>query len=208
MIAGVGVHNFRDLGGYPAGDGRRTRWRTLFRADGLHRLTEPTWRSSGRWACDGDRSPHRDESTERGRFPVDAHPVGYHHLSLMDVIWDPAEAPPAHEPATEFLLTRATMEMLVVGPTSVRPGDRRPGRPGRAAGGVPLRCGQGPHRPAGGDAARVARRAARVVLADYELTVAGMERMRAWLLANDPELAANLAGVPGGVHGGAARRAG
>ncbi|NDH37596.1 MAG: protein-tyrosine-phosphatase, partial [Acidimicrobiia bacterium] len=33
------VHNFRDLGGYPTADGRHTRWRTLFRADGLYRLT-------------------------------------------------------------------------------------------------------------------------------------------------------------------------
>ena len=33
--------NFRDLGGYPVGGGHRTRWRTLFRADGLHRLTAP-----------------------------------------------------------------------------------------------------------------------------------------------------------------------
>ena len=33
------VHNFRDLGGYPTADGRETRWRTLFRADGLYRLT-------------------------------------------------------------------------------------------------------------------------------------------------------------------------
>ena len=34
------VHNFRDLGGYPTEDGRVTRWRTLFRADGLHRLAD------------------------------------------------------------------------------------------------------------------------------------------------------------------------
>ena len=33
------VHNFRDLGGYPTTDGRVTRWRRLFRADGLYRLT-------------------------------------------------------------------------------------------------------------------------------------------------------------------------
>ena len=32
------VHNFRDVGGYPTADGRTTRWRTLFRADGLYRL--------------------------------------------------------------------------------------------------------------------------------------------------------------------------
>jgi protein-tyrosine phosphatase len=35
-----GAVNFRDLGGYPAGGGRRTRWRRLFRADSLGDLTE------------------------------------------------------------------------------------------------------------------------------------------------------------------------
>ena len=35
-----GAANFRDLGGYPAGGGRHTRWRRLFRADSLGDLTE------------------------------------------------------------------------------------------------------------------------------------------------------------------------
>lgn len=36
-----GCFNFRDLGGYRTTQGRSsTRWRTLFRADGLHRLTD------------------------------------------------------------------------------------------------------------------------------------------------------------------------
>ncbi len=35
-----GCHNFRDLGGYPAAGGRSVRWRRLFRADGLHDLTQ------------------------------------------------------------------------------------------------------------------------------------------------------------------------
>jgi protein-tyrosine phosphatase len=34
-----GVTNFRDLGGYPTADGRRTRWGRVFRSDALHRLT-------------------------------------------------------------------------------------------------------------------------------------------------------------------------
>ena len=34
------VHNFRDLGGYETADGRRTRWRRLFRADALGSLAE------------------------------------------------------------------------------------------------------------------------------------------------------------------------
>ena len=35
-----GAANFRDLGGYPAIDGRRTRWERLYRADNLAGLTE------------------------------------------------------------------------------------------------------------------------------------------------------------------------
>jgi protein-tyrosine phosphatase len=33
-----GTRNLRDVGGYPAGRGRRTRWRTLYRTDSLDRL--------------------------------------------------------------------------------------------------------------------------------------------------------------------------
>ena len=39
LIALEAVHNFRDLGGYPTSTGQSTKWRTLFRADGLYRLT-------------------------------------------------------------------------------------------------------------------------------------------------------------------------
>ena len=35
-----GCFNFRDLGGYPTEDGRRLRWRMLFRSDALHHLSE------------------------------------------------------------------------------------------------------------------------------------------------------------------------
>jgi protein-tyrosine phosphatase len=35
-----GTFNVRDLGGYPTGDGRQTRWRTVWRADSLHRLPD------------------------------------------------------------------------------------------------------------------------------------------------------------------------
>ena len=35
-----GAVNFRDLGGYPASDGRRTRWGLVYRADNLAGLTD------------------------------------------------------------------------------------------------------------------------------------------------------------------------
>lgn len=39
-----GTFNLRDVGGYPTADGGETRWRTLFRADSLHRLPLPAQR--------------------------------------------------------------------------------------------------------------------------------------------------------------------
>ncbi len=36
----AGPVNFRDLGGYPAADGRRVAWGRLYRSDSLHRLEE------------------------------------------------------------------------------------------------------------------------------------------------------------------------
>ncbi|MDQ6837172.1 MAG: tyrosine-protein phosphatase [Actinomycetota bacterium] len=40
LIAMEGCFNFRDLGGYRGIDGRTLRWGRLFRADGLHHLTD------------------------------------------------------------------------------------------------------------------------------------------------------------------------
>lgn len=36
----AGASNFRDLGGYPAKDGRRVRWRQIFRSNHLGHLTD------------------------------------------------------------------------------------------------------------------------------------------------------------------------
>ncbi len=40
-----GTRNLRDVGGYPAGEGRRTRWRTLLRTDALDRLPPDSQRA-------------------------------------------------------------------------------------------------------------------------------------------------------------------
>jgi protein-tyrosine phosphatase len=81
-----GCHNFRDLGGYPARGGKRVRWRTLFRSDGLHLLS------------DADVARLQDEiglghivdlrsSGERqidGVGPLGDAPVQHHHVPLFD----------------------------------------------------------------------------------------------------------------------------
>jgi protein-tyrosine phosphatase len=78
-----GPVNFRDLGGYPAADGRTVRWRSLFRADNLSDLTPPdraVVRKLGIATVIDLRSP---PEVERERFPVEEIPVAFHHLPLV-----------------------------------------------------------------------------------------------------------------------------
>ncbi len=81
-----GCCNFRDLGGYPAADGRRTRWRLLFRADGLSALSETdldVLEELGIRNVIDLRTSLEVES--RGRFP-DHETISYHHLPLTDTL--------------------------------------------------------------------------------------------------------------------------
>jgi protein tyrosine/serine phosphatase len=90
-----GSVNFRDLGGWRTGDGRRLRYGRLFRSDALHRL-------SG-----GDLVRLRDELGVRtqidlrasqevaseGRGPLAGPPVAYHHLPFFDGLRAGGERP-------------------------------------------------------------------------------------------------------------------
>jgi protein-tyrosine phosphatase len=84
-----GCFNFRDLGGYPTGDGRTVKWQRLFRADGLHRLT----------GTDLDQLADLGLATvidlrtgqeleEVGRISWPAPDLAYHHLPMLDVLPD------------------------------------------------------------------------------------------------------------------------
>ncbi len=86
-LAFDGCVNFRDLGGYATRDGRRTGWSRLFRADGLHKLTETDHArliELGVATVIDLRTV--DEAEQRGRFPVDLVPVRYVDLPLTDVL--------------------------------------------------------------------------------------------------------------------------
>jgi protein-tyrosine phosphatase len=93
LISLEGAVNFRDLGGYATVDGQRTRWRVLFRADGLGDLSETDFavmRDLGIRTVIDLRSGHE---VERSRFDVDAHPVDFHHFPFIDELpnveeWD------------------------------------------------------------------------------------------------------------------------
>lgn len=86
-VALDGCVNFRDLGGYETRDGRRLRWRHLFRADGLNRLSEADRGVLvGLGVATVIDLRTVDEAATRGRFPVEEVPVRYLDLPLMDVV--------------------------------------------------------------------------------------------------------------------------
>jgi len=81
-----GCLNFRDLGGYQTEDGRRVRWRRLFRSDALHHMTPEDFR----YVRDTIRiSTVIDlrSSAERARDPaptLGVPAVREHHVPLID----------------------------------------------------------------------------------------------------------------------------
>jgi protein-tyrosine phosphatase len=92
----AGTRNLRDVGGYPAGDGRRTRWRTLLRTDALDQLPSASQAAlhdlgvrqviDVRWGHEVDARPSVFRGSDR---------VAYRNLPLM-----PDEAVPEGIAAT------------------------------------------------------------------------------------------------------------
>ena len=112
-----GCFNFRDLGGYRTAGGQTVRWRRLFRADGLQRLTDEDRRDLGdlglRTVIDLRSG---DELTERGRIAWPAPGLAYHHLPMFDVLPDREEFPTWVESA---YVARRYAEMLDEGSEAI-----------------------------------------------------------------------------------------
>ncbi|MFY9480967.1 MAG: tyrosine-protein phosphatase [Ilumatobacteraceae bacterium] len=111
------VHNFRDLGGYPTSDGRVTKWRTLFRSDGLHRLRG----DSDIRIVQGlnlksviDLRTKR-EQREQGIFPLETIDVDFHHVSIVDATWSDSKETPQIDDPVDFLVW-GYRDLLAIGP--------------------------------------------------------------------------------------------
>jgi protein-tyrosine phosphatase len=177
-----GAVNFRDLGGYTAGDGQRTRWRVLFRADGLGELTGPDLaivRGLGIRTVVDLRSAHE---VEQSRFDIEAHPVDFHHFPFIKSLPDAEEF--ARTPG--FLGAQYT-EMLdeaapqIVGALSALAApDARP---------AVFHCTAGKDRTGLLSALVLSLLGVpeETIVADYALSGAAMARLRAKLIAKYPD---------------------
>lgn len=188
------VHNFRDLGGYPARDGLTTRWGRLYRADGLHRLTRSDVelvRGLGLRTVIDLRT--QVELDQYGWFPYEAIPVTYTHLSIMDTTWNTVERPTETE--HEFLVW-AYADMLDQGAERFARALAELAVPGALP--AVFHCAAGKDRT--GMLAALLLAALEVpraiVLADYALTAGGIERMRSWALREFPEMSERMAETP------------
>ncbi|MGP0031425.1 MAG: tyrosine-protein phosphatase [Acidimicrobiales bacterium] len=88
LIALEGAVNFRDLGGYRTVGGYQTRWRTLFRADGLGELSRADLDVMAELGIRTVVDLRTSDEVERGRFDVEAHPVAFHHFPFIDELSD------------------------------------------------------------------------------------------------------------------------
>ncbi len=87
------AYNFRDVGGYSGLDGRRVRWRRLFRADSLHRIQE---KDAEAFTALGIRTVidlRREFEVEKFGRVAESYGVDYRNLVLRHVDWETVDHP-------------------------------------------------------------------------------------------------------------------
>lgn len=100
------VFNVRDLGGLPTVDGRATRPGRLFRADGVNRLAGGDLEKAKALGLRTVIDLRTTGEIERGgRYPVEEHPVDWHHLPIIQRMWSD-DALQATTGAADFLRDR------------------------------------------------------------------------------------------------------
>jgi len=190
----AGVFNLRDLGGYPTTDGRSTRWRTLFRADGLHRVVATHRGVQGlawRTVLDLRTLAERDA----GSFACDG--VDAIHLPVLRNTWDVDGLGGDIEDPTRFLTDRY-LDMADSGAAAIAAVFDVLASPTRLP--AVFHCAAGKDRT--GVVAALVLAALGVdddhIAADYHLSALAMDRLADWITTSRPETAEDMARQPQG----------
>ena len=185
--------NFRDLGGYPVVDGRTVRWGRLYRADGIHRISEADvsrLQPLGLRTVIDLRTP--DELEQHGRVPIDE--VEYHHHPVMDVVWS-IELLESQADSPTFLADRY-VEMLVTGEEALGRSLRLLAESDTYP--AVFHCAAGKDRTGILAALVLAllRVPDEVIAEDYALSREGVARMIEWVKDNMPEARDRMSKAP------------
>jgi protein-tyrosine phosphatase len=182
LIALEGAVNFRDLGGYATEDGLRTRWRVLFRADGLSELTETDLEVMRELGIRTVVDLRSGQEVEQSRFNVEAHPVTFHHYPFIKALpnaEDFARAPGFLGTQYTEMLDEATPQIIGALSALAAP-DARP---------AVFHCTAGKDRTGLLSALVLSLLGVpeETVVADYALSGAAMSRLRTKLIEKYPD---------------------
>jgi protein-tyrosine phosphatase len=112
-LAFEGAFNFRDLGGYRGRAGQTVRWRTLYRADALHRLPDEELDQLASMGVRSVLDLRTLAEVEHGCIRCDHLGITHLHLPVLGQTWEPKQLDPDAD-AGEVLGT-LYVEMLDVG---------------------------------------------------------------------------------------------
>jgi len=90
----AGAFNFRDLGGYRGAGGREVRWKTLFRADALHRLADHELDVLEELGVRTVLDLRTTAEVDNGRLEAEHLGITHHHLPVLGETWAPLDLDP------------------------------------------------------------------------------------------------------------------
>jgi protein-tyrosine phosphatase len=182
LISLEGAVNFRDLGGYTTDDGHRTRWRVMFRADGLGELTAADLEILRELGIKTVVDLRSGDEVQQSRFDVEAHPVTFHHFPFIKSLPNVED----FERAPGFLGTQYT-EMLDDASTQIVGALTALAAPGACP--AVFHCTAGKDRTGLLSALVLSLLgvAEETVVADYALSGEAMARLRAKLMIKYPD---------------------
>ena len=180
-----GSFNFRDLGGYRARSGQTVRWRTLFRADALHRIDLDELEEFAALEIRTVLDLRTRTELDSGRIEADHLGITHLHLPVLGQVWEPEELPADADPGQ--VLGDLYVEMLTIGAPALAEALRTLADTERLP--AVFHCAAGKDRT-GVLAAIVLSLLGvddRIILADYTRTAVSMTAMLERLATEDPE---------------------
>ncbi len=86
-----GSFNFRDLGGYATTDGRTVKWRTLFRADAVHRLPDEELDQLADFGLRTVIDLRTSAEVDEGHLHDPSRGITHVHLDVLGEVWKPRD---------------------------------------------------------------------------------------------------------------------